>query len=41
MIRYRSALNDAQRWLRQANGKEIKEMVTPWLAQSGIQFPIE
>jgi CHAT domain-containing protein len=31
------ALNDAQRWLRQANGKEIKEMVTPWLAQSGIR----
>lgn len=31
------ALNDAQRWLRQANGQEIKEMVTPWLAQSGIR----
>ncbi len=30
-------LNEAQRWLRKATGKEIKEMVTPWLAQSGIQ----
>jgi CHAT domain-containing protein len=30
------ALNQAQQWLRRADGQEIKEMIEPWLAQSGI-----
>ena len=30
------ALNQAQQWLRQADGLEIKETIEPWLAQSGI-----